>query len=367
VEKELMEINQFLENALVSYQKRKILLKADDLKYIAPFEDRLFVNKEVENLIMTSKSEQNKGKRRMKRAAIAGFAAIILISLAAIMKINHWPMAAFAKNLGYLVYIIWFLPLFTFHVIKTRENRGINITFLLFTIFFLAYSYIFLRSIQSGANEILRRDFKQTIRQPDIMIDIYNRETDSIFKLLSLNPGGFRDIDTGIAKELTKQTNELMGYIQDIKIQLVKYLEGPETTAIEGRSIKYGMIIRTDDTTIPTALLIGSENDGKAFTLRRLLIEYKVYVDSVTHDPGLKGKMYRLLNTDDSYDEEKNEYLRWEHLNFQVKDLAFTLITLTQFQQNIKYIESEALRYLYGKMTAESERASNNKRNPALK
>ena len=200
-----------------------------------------------------------------------------------------------------------------------------------------------------------------------MMIDIYNRETDSIYKLLCLKPGDYPDLDTSIAGELTKRTDELMFYIQDLKIEMIKYIDGSETPAIEDRSIKYDKINKTDDITIPSQLLIGSEDDGKAFALRRLLIDYKKYIASVTHDPVLKGKMDRLLNTDDAYNAEKDEYLRWEYLNFHVKDMAFTLITLTQFQQNIKYCESEVMSYLYNKMLSELNKAAQDEQHKSIR
>ena len=85
VEKEMLEIHQFLENAYLAYEKRKILLNSNDLKYIAPYEDRLFVNKEIENLIEQSNKESSKTRKRIKRLAIAGFISILIISASALV------------------------------------------------------------------------------------------------------------------------------------------------------------------------------------------------------------------------------------------------------------------------------------------
>ncbi len=81
VEKELLEIRQFIENAFNNYEKRQLyLLTAEDLKYIAPYEDKLFLNEKIAEI---SDSEQMgnsiRAKRRRQNILIA--AALIIISV----------------------------------------------------------------------------------------------------------------------------------------------------------------------------------------------------------------------------------------------------------------------------------------------
>ena len=58
VEKELLEIKDFLENAYANYQRRGILLSEVDLKYIAPYEDKLFLSKATAS-IYSCQQERN--------------------------------------------------------------------------------------------------------------------------------------------------------------------------------------------------------------------------------------------------------------------------------------------------------------------
>jgi hypothetical protein len=362
VEKEMMEIYQFLENALTSYQKRKVLLNANDLKYIAPYEDRLYVNKEIGNLIDLSKKELNKGKKRIKRAAIGGFVAIMIISFAAIMKIYGWPMGNVVRKLGYLIYIVWFLPLFIFYVVKTRENRTINVLFLIFTLFFLGYNYIFRVSVQASINVMLGGPFNQTGKQIQYMIENYNHDTDSIYDIISQTTKQytFDSVDfREIADELRRRSNEIHDFIQNLKVEIVTLAEGPATKAINDRNINFSEIKKLDERNLPSMLLIGPNANGKAFKLKELLADHKEYLKILSdNNPTILKNMNNLLNLNDHWNLERNEYEMWENYNFQTKNLGFTLITLSQFQQDIKYVESEVMTYLYNRMLAEIKNAS---------
>ncbi|MFC2080141.1 hypothetical protein ACFLRQ_01565 [Bacteroidota bacterium] len=80
VEKEIMEVRMFIENAFAAYQARKTLLSDDDLKYIEPYEDRLFLVKELQDFVAKSKHDFEAKKRSFKRIisiSIIGFTLLI--------------------------------------------------------------------------------------------------------------------------------------------------------------------------------------------------------------------------------------------------------------------------------------------------
>jgi WD40 repeat protein len=85
VEKELLEVRQFLENAYSNYEKRHLYLSAEDLKYIAPYEDKLFLNEKVTKFISESKWVIHKAKRRRQNALIAS--AVIIITVLSFFSI----------------------------------------------------------------------------------------------------------------------------------------------------------------------------------------------------------------------------------------------------------------------------------------
>lgn len=63
-EKELIEIRQFIDQAYGTHLKRRALLSVDDLKYIAPYEDRLFLNRTRPFIDLSRREATRKTRRR---------------------------------------------------------------------------------------------------------------------------------------------------------------------------------------------------------------------------------------------------------------------------------------------------------------
>ncbi|MCF8226790.1 MAG: hypothetical protein K9J30_13005 [Bacteroidales bacterium] len=83
VEKEVMEVRQFIENAYQAFLARKTLLSEDDLKYIAPYEDRLFLGKELQSFFQRSKYDIETVRRSFRRSMVISVAGFLLIIAAA--------------------------------------------------------------------------------------------------------------------------------------------------------------------------------------------------------------------------------------------------------------------------------------------
>jgi hypothetical protein len=79
VEKELLEIRQFLENLYSSFERRQLYLTADDLKYIAPYEDKLFLSEKLLRFIAGSKRNIQKARRRRQNVLIITGSVLIAV------------------------------------------------------------------------------------------------------------------------------------------------------------------------------------------------------------------------------------------------------------------------------------------------
>jgi WD40 repeat protein len=109
IEKDIIEVRQFIENAFSVYEKRSKHLTADDLKYIAPYEDKLFLNKSVEAFIHKSSNEIQRSGRRRRNIAIAASVTLFVIlfgftlwALTEKQKSNQNYLKAKANNFNYL-------------------------------------------------------------------------------------------------------------------------------------------------------------------------------------------------------------------------------------------------------------------------
>ncbi|HXF28583.1 MAG TPA: hypothetical protein VN457_01920, partial [Chlamydiales bacterium] len=80
-EKEMLEVRQFLINRFRDFQKRSILLEDSDLQYVAPYENKLFLNDQQKLFIEKSKRMVRRKRNRRRNIAIgAGLCLIIILS-----------------------------------------------------------------------------------------------------------------------------------------------------------------------------------------------------------------------------------------------------------------------------------------------
>ena len=94
-EKELVEIKTFLDNSYKIYEKRKVLLRDNDLKYIAIYESKLILNLELREFIKISKKEVRRVKQRRRNLAIAAVAVFV----ATLSGFTIWALNEKAKAL----------------------------------------------------------------------------------------------------------------------------------------------------------------------------------------------------------------------------------------------------------------------------
>ncbi|MBA7526565.1 hypothetical protein ES705_18727 [subsurface metagenome] len=353
VEKEMLEVRQFLDNAYGQYEKRKIHLTTKDLKYIAPYEDKLFINKETEKFIEESKNVLQKAKKKIKRIAIAGFVAILIISTSTIFRTFNLPFGGSLTFAGWILYIAWFLPLFSFYVFKTKENRTINLLFLIFTLFFLGTIYLYKKisnNMMYGPVIVTEQKIQNTIeylssRNEMIYFNINNIATE--------NPDKTNQYKN-LANQVNARTNELFNYIQDMKIEIVSHSEGIKEDDLREFGINIERLKNIEKAGPPSEILIGPHNDGKAFDLKAIIIDYKQFLSGIVREnPTIKELLEKTLSTDDPIGE--GESITWEHFNFLWLPVGFTITTLSKIQSEIKYAELEVLSYLFDQIAISVE------------
>lgn len=152
-----------------------------------------------------------------------------------------------------------------------------------------------------------------------------------------------------------ERADESYNFIQGLKIEIINTAEGPDNLAIKGDEVIIEEVKRIDDTNVPSEILIGANENGKAFALKALLSEYREFLITTLEgkNPTAEEALKTSLKTDDAKNED-GETERWENLNFQTLPLVAVICILSEYQLAVRNAETEVLNYLYSQIDASS-------------
>ena len=161
------------------------------------------------------------------------------------------------------------------------------------------------------------------------------------------------------ALEVKQSANDLYNYIQGLKIEIITKAEGKESEALlPDNHIDVEKIKRIDDTNVPSEVLIGSNEGGKAVALKSAINQYREFLIETLNgnDKNAEESVLQTLNTDDPPNPEKTGTEKWENATFQTLPLVAVITILSKMQVDVRNAETDVLNYLYSQIDAGSMR-----------
>jgi gliding motility-associated protein GldM len=158
------------------------------------------------------------------------------------------------------------------------------------------------------------------------------------------------------AYQVKERADEAYNFIQGLKIEIIKKAEkDPETPAVKGNEVIIDEVKRIDDTNVPSEILIGANQNGKANALKALLADYREFLITTLEgkNPTAEEALRTSLNTDDGINKDK-EKEPWETFTFQTLPLVAVICILSEYQVSVRNAETEVLNHLYTKIDASS-------------
>src|SRR5512136_404935 len=106
------------------------------------------------------------------------------------------------------------------------------------------------------------------------------------------------------AYEVKSRSDEIFNFIQDLKVEIITTREGKDSKAINGNLIDIDKVEKIDDNNVPSQILIGSNQKGKAYTLKALINDYREFLISTLDgkNPSAEEALIKSLNTDPGKD-----------------------------------------------------------------
>jgi len=193
----------------------------------------------------------------------------------------------------------------------------------------------------------------QTIANYTIKNDVIYKEFDRAATENPTKAGKYKTL----AYQVKERADEAFNFIQGLKIEIIKKAEkDPETPAVKGTEVFIDKVEKhIDDTNVPSEILIGANENGKANDLKALLMEYRQFLITTLDgkNPTAEEALKKSLNTDDEINKDGVKE-RWENVNFQTLPLVAVICILSEYQVNVRNAETEVLNYLYSQIDASS-------------
>jgi gliding motility-associated protein GldM len=157
------------------------------------------------------------------------------------------------------------------------------------------------------------------------------------------------------AYQVKERADEAFNFLQGLKIEIINKAEGPDNPAVKGNEVIIEEVKRIDDNNIPSEILIGANENGKANDLKAVLSEYREFLITTLDgkNPSAEEALRKSLNTDDAKNKD-GVTERWENLNFQTLPLVAVITIMSKMQVDVRNAETEVLNYLYTQIDASS-------------
>jgi len=201
--------------------------------------------------------------------------------------------------------------------------------------------------------------FKKVDKSLTLTIANYQLKNDLIYRefdrAAAENPTKAGPFKTS-AYSVKERADEIFNYMQGLKIEIIKEAERDENTpAIKGNEVIIDEVKRIDENNVPSQILIGANENGKAFALKTMLIDFREFLIETLEgkNPTAEDALRTSLNTDDGRD-PGGDPERWENLTFQNLPLVAVITVLSKMQVDIRNAETEVLNHLYSQIDASS-------------
>jgi len=157
------------------------------------------------------------------------------------------------------------------------------------------------------------------------------------------------------AMQVKQRADELFNYMQDLKIEIITTAEGSETLALKGREVIIEEVKKIDENNIPSEILIGANENGKANDLKALMASFRDDMIDIVggKNVSIEESLKSIFNTDDGLN-KSGEKERWENLTFQALPLVAVITILSKMQVDVRNAETDVITHLYEQIDARS-------------
>lgn len=272
--------------------------------------------------------------------SIIAFVAALLICFGVLFRIMHWPNARMLTITGAVLLVLGYLPVYFISVYKHTTNK-INATATVILI--IAGAGLFITESGTGIKRSISDAFWRGITENSRQLQLTNAETGRLYANIK-KIGSVKDTveTTGKVETLKTKTEELMNYMNGMKVYLIAATEQISEEEAKNRTMddlrNSGGDLRIWE------LLMEPENAGNKYTaakLKTMIESYKLSLTSLAPAVDVSMLETGMLKV---YDEP----VEWEKANFSDLPIVLVIYNINRMQLSIKNCEWAALSQITG-------------------
>ncbi|HON19560.1 MAG TPA: GldM family protein, partial [Salinivirgaceae bacterium] len=156
-----------------------------------------------------------------------------------------------------------------------------------------------------------------------------------------------------LALSIREKSDDLVKFIKELKVIMIKKVDGPDTKAIQDGEVIASLIEAKDNSHVGDEVMIGPTGEGKGLDLRRKMEDYRNYLLSLVPDKPenqvVRNSILKNLDTTDPPPKE-GESFTWQYSMFAHYPIAAVITMLTKIEADIRNAEADVLKFLYGQI-----------------
>lgn len=187
------------------------------------------------------------------------------------------------------------------------------------------------------------------------MYQLFNGKNKILYnQLINIDTAKFtnHEISINSVVQLKNETKTLVDFIENLKINLVKEVEGDAYKMFDGRMLLNLVPIQSNVEINSVSRFMLKKNMGKAYELKDNIENYKkIILVLIPEKDSLLNQIVELnLKTESLNYKHTNSNTSWEHQKFYDLPLITVLGELSHLQLKITMVECEVLNYYYNSL-----------------
>jgi hypothetical protein len=273
-------------------------------------------------LLFTLKAKE---KQNIKDKFILGIGMLagILISIAILFKVMHWPGANLMGSSVIGIMGLIYIPVYFFSGIKNPESK---VNTIVTTNIMIMGCGLFLTLVNTRPyiQEVSNQVSNQALQESYIIMSEQAR---------TLHLTAFHVMSNPEADVVTMNCNTLCDRIEALKLKLINVTE-----QLNVKTINYHELGKLEDFNVPTYTLFNNANDAPVASSELIILKQELArLDSMTNQT--LPTAHNLIDLSDKKNLRTGATESWEIHNFYHAPLVNVLRNLTQLQINIRFMQ----------------------------